>query len=114
MAATITDIIFKGSSNKVEVIVSEDGVPVNFLAGGVKRMELYIGGIVVTSDTSRLTFADGGLITLALGDVEALGTRVDYNLHLKIFTDGDTLGKMIIHPRLPESSMILRVIDSKF
>jgi hypothetical protein len=109
----LTELVFKGSSNKINVIVSEDGIPVNFVAGGVTRMELYIGGVIVTSDTSRLNFFDEGKIELSLGDIEALSSRVKYSVYLKIYTLSDPLGEMIIHPKLRNSNMSLEVVDSK-
>lgn len=110
----INEVVYLGSSNSLEFIASNDGVPIDFISIGVTSMELYIGNTTVTSDTDKLNYFDEGRIVLTLGDVDGVDCRKEYAISLKIFTDSDTLGRLIIHPNMKNSSVSLEVVSSKF
>ena len=110
-------IVFLGADNKIRLKVSDNSTdpatPINWLAVGTSKMELYISGLTVTSSTSRLNYFDGGIIELTLGDVPGLVIKREYAISIKAWDPLHPNGQVIVHPDMANSAFTVNVVESE-
>jgi hypothetical protein len=106
----ILEHIYLGSDNKSKWIIASDNVPIDFVANGTTKVEIYLGDILVTSDTSEVSFADGGLITLDLGQNVEIVVNEKYPVILKAYDGLNLNGQVLMHPSMDGSNANVQVL----
>ncbi len=111
----LNEDVFLNSDNAVRIVVLDKSTnkAINFVSNGVTRMELYINGLTVSSDTSRLNYFDKGVVELSLGDLVGIEDKKSYPLSLKVFDVYHPNGQVMIHPSIRPSSVTVRVLNDK-
>jgi hypothetical protein len=110
---SILENIYRNSDNEAIWIVSDDSGPIDFIANSTTKVDVYLGGILVTSDTSDVSFADGGLITLKLGMNTDLVLNERYPVVLKAYDALHVNGQVLMHPSMGDSNANVVLLPSE-
>jgi len=65
---TITETVYLGFDNEIELLIEEDGVPMPFVDRGTSRVDVLLdSGEVVSSTSGLISFDNVGNVKLRLG-----------------------------------------------
>jgi hypothetical protein len=109
---SILENIYLNSDNTASWIISDENGPIAFVDNATTKIEIYLDDILITSDTSELTFANGGLITLDLGmNAELVGNQ-KYPVILKVFDAIHINGQVLMHPAMGQSCANIKALPA--
>lgn len=107
----MTEIVYSGHDNKASIVVSQDGVPMDFAA--VTRMTLALRGLGVVADTDIdsdliVWSVGGGAIEFDLGGIDVAAGL--YQATLVAYDPLHTNGQVLADPAAPqEQRLVVRV-----
>lgn len=104
---------FKDSDNEIKLIVTDTltNNAIDFIDSGVTLMELYINNLVITSETDRVVFSNGGLVTFRLGDLTGLEYGRAYPIVLKVYDPSHLNGQILIHTAMEQTNTLFVIHD---
>lgn len=109
-----TEVITLGSDNIAEIKISSTDEPngVDFVSNGVTSMRLSFAGYTLTSAESALSFSDGGIITLDLGQwcVDHSVPVGVYTGYIKAYDPSNLNGVTIVSPSVG-TRLTLKVVE---
>lgn len=91
------------------------GKPIDFINNGVTLIELNVACINFTSTDGVITFADGGKITIKIGnsiDLASVSTEIEHNSTIKVYDPAHINGQYLVHPRMTNSNLTILVVDT--
>lgn len=110
----VTEVIALASGNIATIKISSTDEPsgIDFVSNGVTSMRLSFGGYTLTSAESALSFSDGGIITLDLGQwCVNHGVPVGiYTGYIKAYDPSNLDGVMIVSPSVG-TRLTLKVVE---
>jgi hypothetical protein len=109
----ILEHVFLGSDNTNKLVISENEVPIKFVDNATTKIEVYIGVVLVSTDTGEVTFDNAGGVTLTLGAVVGLVANEKYPVILKVYDGFHADGQVLIHPQMDASNVHVKPLLSE-
>lgn len=120
----LTEIFFLNSDNKIElqfkyanqitdingVVIAKAGDVIPFSKNNTEKMELYINGQTVSSDSGQIEWSDHKVV-IDLHGVNGLQEKHRYPVSMKVFDPAHPKGQVILHPKMPTSRMKAEVVE---
>jgi hypothetical protein len=89
------------------------GDPLPFVSGKATKMELYINGQTVTSESGALTFEDGK-VTIDLSGVKGLKAKRSYKISMRVWDERNKVnGQLFCHPEMRQSNFNVEAVKSE-
>jgi hypothetical protein len=105
--------VFLGSNNTNRLVISENEVPITFVDNTTTKIEVYLGSILVSTDTGEVSFDNAGVVTLDLGAVVGLIANEKYPVILKVYDGFHADGQVLIHPQMDASNVHVKPLLSE-
>lgn len=120
--STVDETAFVDSDNEIKLILIDPtdlsepetyprGKPYDFLDKGVNLMELFVNGLKFSSSDGIITYGNGGVIIIKLGDNKTITRDVKFSSSIKVYDDGHPKGQFIVNYTLENSSLSLMITD---
>ena len=117
------ETVVEGSSNVLEWYFYQDSnhdgkeEPIDWISPygyNTKKMEIYIGDVTISSDDTDqpIRYFSDGKVEIRLGDIGGIFNNRTNTVTMKAFKEGDVLGEIFVHSRIPSSSAKITLISS--
>lgn len=109
-STTLIESVFIGRDNEIDLVISnvDTDAGIDFISYGVTKMEVYVEGIMVSSEDGYITYQDGGRVNMRLGHVVGLTTNKTYPITLIAYDPLHTSGQVLISQGMSSSKVAIR------
>jgi len=106
----INEVVFTNSNSPIIWTINDSaGIPIKFVTNGVTKIELFIGGAVVSSITGDITYNDSGVVTINIPDNAGVTLYRKYEVTLKVYDPLHPKGQVVINREFPQSSASIKI-----